>query len=166
MLPGRVLREHGVGGTVSAAEAEAAEINIKYSGFIRRQAQQQAAVAAKAQRPLPPALDYRSIDTLSLEAREKLAKVTPPSRYRSTYNCHDSMAVHQLHSGSYSIVFKNSFKQSISGRIGRGSQGDKRFSGCAPCTCGARCAPPPLELFLLLWHAPTCAPMALVSCMF
>ena len=71
----RVLREHGLGGEVSAAEAEAAEIGIKYSGFIRRQAAQQTAVAAKAQRPLPADLDYRSIGTLSMEAREKLAKV-------------------------------------------------------------------------------------------
>lgn len=73
-----MLVEHGAGGAVSAAEAEAAEINIKYSGFIRRQAQQQATVAAKAQRPLPPDLDYRSIDTLSMESREKLAKVGAP----------------------------------------------------------------------------------------
>jgi hypothetical protein len=127
---------HGNGGDVSPVEAEAAEIDIKYSGFIRRQvctvpasewcdalhqvpslvtyafvhitlapctqwiacthsasdpsilplakvlsansslqAQQQAGMAAKAQRPLPPDLDYHGISTLSLEAREKLAKV-------------------------------------------------------------------------------------------
>jgi hypothetical protein len=33
----RLLAAHGHGGEVSPAEAEAAEIDIKYSGFIRRQ---------------------------------------------------------------------------------------------------------------------------------
>jgi len=33
-----MLEAHGVGGAVSPAEAEAAEIHLKYSGFIRRQA--------------------------------------------------------------------------------------------------------------------------------
>ena len=116
---------------MSPTEAEAAEIDIKYSGFIKRQvhmwarplmktvhfvcrllrlqslsltspscwshhtpiehttkslaaiccsmictqAQQQATVMAKAARPLPPDLDYMSISTLSMESREKLAKV-------------------------------------------------------------------------------------------
>lgn len=72
-----MLHTYGLGGEVSAAEGEATEIDIKYSGFIRRQAQQQASIAAKAQRCLPPDLDYSSIHTLSMEAREKLAKVQP-----------------------------------------------------------------------------------------
>lgn len=38
------------------------------------QAKQLASVAAKHARRLPDDLDYRSIQTLSMEAREKLAK--------------------------------------------------------------------------------------------
>lgn len=72
----RMLIEHGLGGELSPAEAEATEVEIKYSGFIRRQSLQQAQVAAKSQRPLPEGLDYMSINTLSMEAREKLARVS------------------------------------------------------------------------------------------
>jgi tRNA uridine 5-carboxymethylaminomethyl modification enzyme len=59
---------------LTAAEKEAVEIDIKYEGFIRRQAKQLAAVAAKHARRLPDDLDYGGIETLSMEAREKLAK--------------------------------------------------------------------------------------------
>lgn len=59
---------------LTAAEKEAVEIDIKYEGFIRRQAKQLAAVAAKHARRLPDDLDYMGVDTLSMEAREKLAK--------------------------------------------------------------------------------------------
>lgn len=46
----------------------------RYEGFIRRQARQLASVAAKHAKRLPVDLDYRGIDTLSMEAREKLSK--------------------------------------------------------------------------------------------
>ncbi|GBF99077.1 tRNA uridine 5-carboxymethylaminomethyl modification enzyme [Raphidocelis subcapitata] len=58
-------------------EAEAVEIDIKYAGFIVRQEKQLEAVAAKAGRPIPADTDYARISTLSLEAREKLARVRP-----------------------------------------------------------------------------------------
>ncbi|KAL4425221.1 hypothetical protein ABPG75_009237 [Micractinium tetrahymenae] len=71
----------GAGGTppaaLTAAEKEAVEIDIKYAGFIRRQAKQLASVAAKHVRRLPDDIDYRSIQTLSMEAREKLSKIRP-----------------------------------------------------------------------------------------
>ena len=59
---------------LTGAEKEAAEIDIKYEGFIRRQGKQLAVVAAKAAKRLPDDLDYLAITTLSMEAREKLSK--------------------------------------------------------------------------------------------
>ncbi|MFQ6537696.1 MULTISPECIES: tRNA uridine-5-carboxymethylaminomethyl(34) synthesis enzyme MnmG [Aphanothece] len=56
---------------------EAAEIDIKYSGYLARQQQQVDQVRKQAQRPLPPGLDYAAIGTLSREAREKLTAVQP-----------------------------------------------------------------------------------------
>jgi hypothetical protein len=55
-------------------EREAAEIDLKYEGFIRRQAKQLATVAARSGRRLPADLDYGALGTLSMEAREKLAR--------------------------------------------------------------------------------------------
>ena len=64
----------GGGALLTAVEAEAVEIDIKYEGFIRRQAKQLASVAARHAKRLPDGLDYASVATLSMEAREKLAK--------------------------------------------------------------------------------------------
>jgi tRNA uridine 5-carboxymethylaminomethyl modification enzyme len=59
------------------AEKEAAEIAVKYSGYIQRQQTQIHQVAKQYNRSLPDNLDYHAISTLSKEAREKLDKVRP-----------------------------------------------------------------------------------------
>ncbi|NJM46468.1 MAG: tRNA uridine-5-carboxymethylaminomethyl(34) synthesis enzyme MnmG [Alkalinema sp. RU_4_3] len=59
------------------AEREAAEIDIKYAGYIQRQQYQIDQVARHEHKPLPVDLNYQGIETLSKEAREKLAKVQP-----------------------------------------------------------------------------------------
>ncbi|MDV2992702.1 MAG: tRNA uridine 5-carboxymethylaminomethyl modification enzyme MnmG [Chroococcidiopsis sp. SAG 2025] len=72
------LETHGLGNSdLSLVEKTAAEIEIKYSGYLQRQQNQIDQIARQANRPLPPDLDYGAIDTLSKEAREKLAKVRP-----------------------------------------------------------------------------------------
>lgn len=63
--------------TLTKAEKEGVEIEIKYAGYIRRQTKQIEHATRQEQRRLPELLDYASIQTLSMEAREKLAKVQP-----------------------------------------------------------------------------------------
>lgn len=62
---------------LSREEAEGAEIEIKYSGYIHRQTRQIEQIAKQENRKLPPDLDYGAIDTLSKESREKLTQVRP-----------------------------------------------------------------------------------------
>lgn len=62
---------------LTRAEKEGAEIDIKYSGYIQRQQNQINQVAKQQNRKLPQTLNYMTIDTLSMEAREKLTAVKP-----------------------------------------------------------------------------------------
>jgi tRNA uridine 5-carboxymethylaminomethyl modification enzyme len=72
------LETYGLGDpTLSLAEKEGAEIAIKYAGYIQRQKTQIEQTARQGQRKLPADLDYFAIETLSMEAREKLTKVRP-----------------------------------------------------------------------------------------
>jgi tRNA uridine 5-carboxymethylaminomethyl modification enzyme len=56
---------------------EAAEIDIKYSGYLARQQQQIDQARRQGGRAIPADTDYGAIGTLSSEAREKLAAVRP-----------------------------------------------------------------------------------------
>ncbi|ERN41404.1 glucose-inhibited division protein A [Rubidibacter lacunae KORDI 51-2] len=72
------LDHYGLGdGNLERAEREGAEIDLKYSGYIQRQQAQIDQIARNEGRKLPPDLDYTAIQTLSMEAREKLRKVRP-----------------------------------------------------------------------------------------
>lgn len=72
------LERYALGNTsLNQAEKEGAEIDIKYAGYLARQQNQIEQIARQANRTLPADLDYVGIDTLSKEAREKLAKVRP-----------------------------------------------------------------------------------------
>ncbi|MEB3264099.1 MAG: tRNA uridine-5-carboxymethylaminomethyl(34) synthesis enzyme MnmG [Synechococcus sp.] len=74
------LVRHGLADASLPADVrEAAEIEIKYSGYLARQQQQIEQVRRQEHRPLPPDLDYAAIGTLSREAREKLAAIQPLS---------------------------------------------------------------------------------------
>lgn len=72
------LVRHGLAAPELPREVrEAAEIDIKYSGYLERQQQQINQLRRQDQRPLPAAIDYSAIGTLSREAREKLSAVQP-----------------------------------------------------------------------------------------
>jgi len=53
------------------------EISVKYAGYIDRQNRQVEELRKLEDRPLPPDVDYLSIQGLRLEARQKLDKIRP-----------------------------------------------------------------------------------------
>lgn len=72
------LDRYGLGNpNLARAEREGAEIDIKYSGYLQRQQYQIEQISRYEHKPLPPTLDYASIETLSKESREKLAAIRP-----------------------------------------------------------------------------------------
>jgi len=72
------LENYGLGNAeLTLAEKEGAEIDLKYSGYIQRQQKQIDMVSRQTNRSLPQDLDYMTIDTLSMESREKLNSVQP-----------------------------------------------------------------------------------------
>ena len=72
------LEQYGLGNTeLKTVEKEGAEIDIKYSGYLKRQQIQIEQISRHSNKKLPSDIDYMSIDTLSMEAREKLTKVRP-----------------------------------------------------------------------------------------
>jgi len=72
------LVRHGLADPNLPADVrEAAEITIKYSGYLARQQQQIDQVKKQEHRPIPAGLDYAAIGTLSREAREKLSAIQP-----------------------------------------------------------------------------------------
>ena len=72
------LVRHGLADPALPREVrEAAEIDLKYSGYLARQRQQITQIQRQTNRPLPPGIDYATLTTLSAEAREKLAAVRP-----------------------------------------------------------------------------------------
>ncbi|MBD2653769.1 tRNA uridine-5-carboxymethylaminomethyl(34) synthesis enzyme MnmG [Synechocystis sp. FACHB-383] len=64
-------------GSLTAEEKQGVEIEIKYSGYIKRQQTQIEQVSRHSQKRLPPSLNYMAIETLSMEAREKLTQFQP-----------------------------------------------------------------------------------------
>ncbi|MDE6590662.1 MAG: tRNA uridine-5-carboxymethylaminomethyl(34) synthesis enzyme MnmG, partial [Oscillospiraceae bacterium] len=56
---------------------EQLEISVKYQGYIDRQNRQVEEMRRLEDKPLPPDVDYLSIQGLRLEARQKLDKIRP-----------------------------------------------------------------------------------------
>ncbi|WP_024544405.1 tRNA uridine-5-carboxymethylaminomethyl(34) synthesis enzyme MnmG [Picosynechococcus sp. NKBG15041c] len=72
------LEQYGLGNDrLTQTEKEGAEIDIKYSGYIKRQQSQIDQISRHTNRKLPEGLNYLTVETLSMEAREKLNKVRP-----------------------------------------------------------------------------------------
>lgn len=77
-LLGELTPELGVE-FVDQEVAEQAALQIKYSGYIKRQEEQVQRFLKLEERKIPNDFDYSGLNGLSMEAREKLAKVRPIS---------------------------------------------------------------------------------------
>ncbi len=73
-----ILKNHGlINQELSREIAEGVEIDIKYEGYLKRQKNNIDQINKQTLKSLPKEIDYRKIDTLSLEAREKLSSIKP-----------------------------------------------------------------------------------------
>jgi tRNA uridine 5-carboxymethylaminomethyl modification enzyme len=63
--------------SLSAEEIRTVEIEIKYEGYIRRQLNEIARFSKIEKIKIPDTLDYKKVDGLSSEIREKLKKINP-----------------------------------------------------------------------------------------
>ncbi len=72
------LEQYNLGNSnINQGEKEGAEIDIKYSGYIQRQQNQIEQVSRHTNKKLPENINYMNIETLSMEAREKLTQIKP-----------------------------------------------------------------------------------------
>jgi tRNA uridine 5-carboxymethylaminomethyl modification enzyme len=72
------LDRYGLGNPdINLAEREGVEIEIKYSGYLKRQQNQIDQISRHSNRHLSHDIDYMKIETLSMESREKLTKIKP-----------------------------------------------------------------------------------------
>jgi len=76
---GALLAAAGVGAEFAVEAVLAAEIEIKYDGYLARERDAAARLAELASFSLPTDLPYRELRTLATEARQKLDQVRPTS---------------------------------------------------------------------------------------
>ncbi len=76
---GALLEAAGVGGEFAADAVIAAEIEIKYDGYLVREREAATRLAELASFALPPDLPYLELRSLATEARQKLNQVQPTS---------------------------------------------------------------------------------------
>jgi tRNA uridine 5-carboxymethylaminomethyl modification enzyme len=74
-----VLALAGLDESLSSDEAAELEIEVKYEGYVRRQADAVERYRRLDETSIPPALDYGAVAGLSSEVRERLSRVRPAS---------------------------------------------------------------------------------------
>lgn len=65
------------GGSLNSEDAELLEMEVKYRGYIERQAREIERAKRLEHQTIPDALDYHAIRAISSEAKEKLSKIKP-----------------------------------------------------------------------------------------
>ncbi len=74
-----ILRMAGLEPSLTPDEAAELEIEVKYEGYVRRQAETVERVRRLDETAIPSWLDYASVPGLSTEVRERLSKIRPHS---------------------------------------------------------------------------------------